>query len=82
MWRTRWALWKTARFGRGTGCSAMLFKIILVFLGLMVLVALIGRALFPSALPRVMRKRAAPPVCAKCGRYLIGQGGCDCGKKG
>ncbi|TAG13445.1 MAG: hypothetical protein EAZ40_14835 [Rhodobacterales bacterium] len=57
----------------------MLFKIILVFLGLMVLVALIGRALFPSALPRVMRKRAAPPVCAKCGRYLIGRKTCDCG---
>ncbi|NJS40635.1 MAG: hypothetical protein HC783_18380 [Rhodobacteraceae bacterium] len=59
----------------------MLFKIILVFLGLMVLVALIGRALFPSALPRVMRKRTTPPVCAKCGRYLIGRKTCDCGDK-
>jgi hypothetical protein len=59
----------------------MLFKTILVFLGLMALVALIGRALFPSALPRVMRKRAAPPVCTKCGRYLIGRKTCDCGDK-
>lgn len=59
----------------------MLFKIIMVFLGLMVLVALIGRALFPSAMPRVMRKRAAPPVCAKCGRYLIGRKMCECGDK-
>ncbi len=59
----------------------MLVKTILVFLGLMVLVALIGRALFPSALPRIMRKRAAPPVCAKCGRYLIGRKTCDCGNK-
>ena len=59
----------------------MLVKIILVFLGLMVVVALVGRALFPSALPRVMRKRAAPPVCAKCGRYLIGLKTCDCGEK-
>ena len=59
----------------------MLVKVIFVFLGLMVLVALIGRALFPSALPRVLRKRQAAPVCAKCGRYLIGQATCDCGDK-
>lgn len=59
----------------------MLLKTILVFLGLMVLVALIGRALFPTALPRVMRKRASPPVCAKCGRYLIGRKTCDCESK-
>jgi hypothetical protein len=59
----------------------MLFKIILVFLGLMVLVALIGRALFPSALPRVLRKDKSPPVCDTCGRYLIGRKTCDCGGK-
>lgn len=59
----------------------MLFKIILVFLGLMVLVALVGRALFPSALPRAMRKAKGPPVCARCGRYLIGRKTCDCGGK-
>jgi hypothetical protein len=56
----------------------MLLKIILVFLGLMVLVALIGRALFPSALPRILRKDRSPPVCAKCGRYLIARKTCDC----
>lgn len=59
----------------------MLLKVILVFLLAMVLVALIGRALFPGALPRVMRKRQAPPVCNKCGRYLIGTRTCDCGGK-
>jgi hypothetical protein len=59
----------------------MLLKIILVFLLLMVLVALIGRALFPGALPRLLRKRADPPACAKCGRYLIGRTTCDCGGK-
>ena len=59
----------------------MLVKTILVFLGLMVLVALIGRALFPSALPRALRKDRKPPVCAKCGRYLIGRKTCDCGGK-
>lgn len=59
----------------------MLFKIILVFLALMALVALIGRVLFPSALPKVVRKRIAAPRCQKCGRYLIGQKTCDCGGK-
>lgn len=59
----------------------MLLKAILVFLGAMVLIALIGRALFPSALPKVLRKKASPPVCAKCGRYLIGRSTCDCGGK-
>ena len=57
----------------------MLFKIILLFLLAMFLVAIIGRALFPSALPRVLRKRKGAPRCGKCGRYLIGRGGCDCG---
>jgi hypothetical protein len=59
----------------------MLLKVILVFLGLMVLIALIGRALFPSALPRLMRKDKGPAHCAKCGRFLIGRKTCDCGGK-
>lgn len=59
----------------------MLFKIIIVFLGAMVLIALVGRVLFPSALPRVLRKRDPAPRCGKCGRYLIGQKTCDCGGK-
>lgn len=54
-------------------------KAAFVFLGLMVLVALIGRALFPSALPKMLRKRAEAPVCPRCGRYLIGRKTCDCG---
>lgn len=57
----------------------MLFKIIIVFLGLMVLVALIGRAFFPSALPRMMQKNRKPKVCRTCGRHLIGAKSCDCG---
>jgi hypothetical protein len=61
----------------------MLFKTILVFLGLMVLIALIGRAIFPSAMPGILRKRERPARCAKCGRHLIGRKTCDCagGKK-
>lgn len=57
----------------------MLVKIIIVFLGLMALVAFVGRVLFPSALPRVLRKTATAPVCGKCGRHLIGQKTCGCG---
>lgn len=57
----------------------MLFKIILLFLLAMFLVAVVGRVLFPSALPRVLRKRKGTPRCGKCGRHLIGRGGCDCG---
>lgn len=59
----------------------MLVKIIFLFLAAMVLVALIGRALFPSALPRVMQKRKTTPVCSRCGRHLIGRKACDCGGK-
>ena len=59
----------------------MLVKIILLFLLAMVMVALIGRAFFPSALPRAMQKGSRSPRCAKCGRYLIGQTTCDCGGK-
>lgn len=66
------------RFGRGT-VSDMMVKVIIVFLCFMALIAFIGRALFPSSLPRVMRKRQGAPRCAKCGRYLIGRKTCDCG---
>jgi hypothetical protein len=59
----------------------MLFKIIFVFLALMALVALIGRVLFPGALPKVLRKKSSTPVCDSCGRYLIGRKTCDCGGK-
>lgn len=56
----------------------MLVKVIFLFLLAMVLVALIGRTFFPSALPRMMQKNPGPPRCAKCGRYLIGTKTCDC----
>ena len=57
----------------------MLFKVIFIFLAAMVLIGLIGRALFPGALPRVMRKRKGAPICGTCGRHLIGTKTCDCG---
>ncbi|NJM82137.1 MAG: hypothetical protein HC844_06275 [Tabrizicola sp.] len=59
----------------------MLLKIILVFLGAMVLLGMIGKALFPGAMPRITRRRKAA-VCADCGRPIVGRGACDCGGKG
>lgn len=58
----------------------MLVKTIIVFLGLMVLVALIGRALFPSVMPGILRKGKSSGKCTKCGRHLIGQKTCDCAR--
>lgn len=59
----------------------MLIKIIVVFLGAMALVGMIGKALFPRVVSRMVTKRRKPAVCAKCGRYVIGRTGCDCGRK-
>lgn len=61
----------------------MLVKIVIVFLGAMVLIGLIGKVLFPKAFKRVASKGAVlpkPARCRRCGRYLLGKGGCDCGK--
>lgn len=61
----------------------MLFKIIFVFLLSMVLVGMVGKVLFPNKLDRLMQlrmRRLKAPVCPSCGRYMIGQTGCDCGK--
>lgn len=61
----------------------MLFKIILLFLLVMALIGMIGKLLFPNRLDRltVLRRKAVKaPVCPRCGRYMIGSSGCDCGK--
>lgn len=59
----------------------MLFKVIFVFLLAMVLIALVGRAFFPSALPRAMRRSVGVKTCPKCKRPLVGNRPCDCGGK-
>jgi len=58
----------------------MLVKTILLFLLGMVLIAMIGRALFPSRF-KGMALRRAPKPCPRCGRYQIGSGDCACGAK-
>jgi hypothetical protein len=47
------------------------------------LVGMIGKALFPGKMGRItqLRRRGLkPPVCPKCGRYIVGKSGCDCKK--
>ncbi|HEX9856899.1 MAG TPA: hypothetical protein VGA75_00980 [Paracoccaceae bacterium] len=57
----------------------MLFKIVSLFLIAMAALALFGRLRFPDSLRRRLGRRLdKPAVCAKCGRYIIGSGGCDC----
>jgi hypothetical protein len=57
----------------------MLTKVAILFLAGMVLLALVGRALFPGAL-RLRRGSAARPAkCPSCGRFMIGKAPCDCG---
>lgn len=58
----------------------MLLKIILVFLALMALVGMIGKALFPGQIGRVVARKRRPAICKACGRHVIGQAGCDCGR--
>ena len=61
----------------------MLIKLVLVFLGAMVLLAMLGNLLFPGRLGRVVKRRLGqekPGVCKSCGRFVIGKS-CDC-KKG
>jgi hypothetical protein len=55
----------------------MLTKVVLVFLGLMVIIGMIGKALFPATMNRVVRKSLPVGRCATCGRYLLGAKGCD-----
>jgi hypothetical protein len=61
----------------------MLVKTILVFLLAMALIGMVGKALFPGKINKITafrRKTIKTPVCARCGRYLVGSNECDCGK--
>jgi len=52
----------------------MIFKIITLFLIGMGVLAMFGKYKFPG------QKRLSSLKCARCGRYRIGKGPCDCGK--
>ncbi len=58
----------------------MLSKIVVLFLIFIAVLAMIGKLTVPGA--KWGRRRLADKRCAKCGRFRIGRGPCDCGKKG
>ncbi|MBU9697851.1 hypothetical protein GU927_008315 [Rhodobacteraceae bacterium HSP-20] len=61
----------------------MLVKFVILFLAAMALVGFVGKLLFPASFRRITTIRPAlgkPSRCRRCGRYLLGKGGCDCGK--
>ena len=61
----------------------MLVKIVILFLAAMALIGFVGKLLFPQTFRRMTSRRPAlakPTRCRRCGRYLIGKGGCDCAK--
>ncbi len=60
----------------------MLIKTVTLFLLAMVVIAMIGKLLFPGAIGRSLKDRIAPraAVCKSCGRHVIGKTACDCKK--
>ena len=66
-----------------------MIKAVMVFLSLMIVIGIVGNALFPGAMARQLKSRlrgkirlgaAKPPTCPGCGRYVIGAARCGCGK--
>ncbi|MBC2835968.1 hypothetical protein [Paragemmobacter straminiformis] len=52
------------------------------FLLVMVAIGMIGNAIAPSAMRRIIRRQLPKAsTCPRCGRYLVGKGGCDCKKR-
>ncbi len=54
----------------------MLIKGIFLLLAFMAVLAIFGRLRYPG------QNRLEALKCPRCGRYRIGKGACDCGKKG
>jgi hypothetical protein len=52
----------------------MLIKTIIIFLGVMAIIGMVGRVLFPQK--RIARQK--PVVCTQCGRHVLGRGPCVC----
>lgn len=59
-------------------------KAALIFLLVMLLIAMIGNLLTGGRLKGIVTRKVSRGMvntCPRCGRYLIGKSGCDCGKK-
>lgn len=52
----------------------MLVKTIFIFLAAMALIGMVGKLLFPKAMPRLGKSR-----CKSCGKPRIGRQDCTCG---
>ncbi len=51
------------------------------FLLVMAAIGMIGNAIAPGSVGRMVRKRLPKAArCGRCGRYVLGKTGCDCGK--
>ena len=62
----------------------MMVKAVIVFLLVMVLIGMIGNLLSGGRLKGMLTRRVSRGLvdtCPRCGRYLIGKSGCDCGKR-
>jgi len=57
-----------------------MIKAVIVFLLVMLVIGMVGNALFPGSVRRRLRP-SKPKTCPRCGRFIIGSKGCDC-KKG
>ena len=61
----------------------MILKIVSLFLIVMLVLGLMGKLRFPRGWlpgPKDQTKLGRPRKCPRCGRFLIGDGGCDCGR--
>jgi len=57
----------------------MIFKIVTLFLVVMMVLAMFGRLRVPGA-DKLKNLRKPVRKCNKCGRYKLGRGPCDCTK--
>ena len=61
-----------------------MIKAVTLFLLVMLLIGLVGNALFPGALSGMARRKTGLDKarrCPKCNRYRVGKSDCSCGGK-
>lgn len=68
---------RNARFGRATGCDAMILKAMTFFLIGMAVLAMFGKLRLPGMRGRPPRL-SATRRCKACNRPIIGKGPCPC----
>lgn len=66
-----------------------MIKAVLLFLLVMVAIGMVANLIFPGSMKRSLGptwrptwRPKKPGKCPRCGRFLIGSKGCDCGKAG